>query len=175
MVLFMHARCEHSFMNISSLYLRKHRFSFIDGLASVLDTPRITDNYRTAESADIADGRALAADFLITDDQQPPERIPAHPRETMEVIHNIHSGPLPRPQDFEAYNRILPGAADRILTMAETQGAHRQLLERRALTADMIQQATGTILGYLAFFVSMIAAFILLYLDKPIEGLVALV
>jgi hypothetical protein len=53
-------------MNIPSLYLRKHQFSFLDGLASVLDTPPITDKYRVAPTPEIADGRALAADFLIT-------------------------------------------------------------------------------------------------------------
>jgi uncharacterized membrane protein len=93
----------------------------------------------------------------------------------MEVIQNIYSGPLPRPQDFAAYNQILPGAADRILTLAETQAAHRQLLELRAVTADMIQAATGTVLGYLAFFFTMGGGIFLLTLDKPIEGLVALV
>lgn len=31
------------------------------------------------------------------------------------------SGPLPRPEDFEKYNQIEPGAADRILSMAEKE------------------------------------------------------
>jgi hypothetical protein len=35
-----------------------------------------------------------------------------------------YQGPLPRPEDFAAYERVLRGAADRILKMAENQAAH---------------------------------------------------
>ena len=45
------------------------------------------------------------------------------------------SGPLPHPEDLAKYEQVLPGAADRIISMAEQQAAHRQaegcyLLER---------------------------------------------
>lgn len=46
------------------------------------------------------------------------------------------SGPMPHPDDLDAYERILPGAADRILTMAEKQTAHRQRLEEIAVTGN---------------------------------------
>ncbi|HDR9185560.1 TPA: DUF2335 domain-containing protein [Burkholderia vietnamiensis] len=36
------------------------------------------------------------------------------------------------------YERLLPGAADRILTMAERQAEHRQALETASLTSDSI-------------------------------------
>ena len=35
------------------------------------------------------------------------------------------AGPLPPPQLFEGYERVCPGAADRILTMAELQTRSR--------------------------------------------------
>lgn len=37
-----------------------------------------------------------------------------------------YSGPLPHPADLEEYERILPGAADRILSMAEKEQALRE-------------------------------------------------
>ena len=37
-----------------------------------------------------------------------------------------YSGPLPTPSMLAGYNDVLPGAADRIMTMAEKQAAHRQ-------------------------------------------------
>ena len=37
-----------------------------------------------------------------------------------------YSGPLPLPSHFEHYDRILPGAADRILKMGELEQAARQ-------------------------------------------------
>jgi len=33
----------------------------------------------------------------------------------------LHSGPLPDPADFQAYEDTCPGAADRILAMAENE------------------------------------------------------
>ena len=42
------------------------------------------------------------------------------------VAQHIHySGPLPPSKEFENYNRVLPGAAERILVMAEKQQAER--------------------------------------------------
>ena len=37
-------------------------------------------------------------------------------------------GPIPPPNVLEAYERLVPGAAERILKMAENQAAHRQIV-----------------------------------------------
>jgi hypothetical protein len=37
------------------------------------------------------------------------------------VIGSYHSDPIPHPSTFQHYDEILPGAADRILTMAEKE------------------------------------------------------
>jgi uncharacterized membrane protein len=79
----------------------------------------------------------------------------------------IHHGPMPSPQDFAAYERALPGAADRILKMAETQATHRQGLERFAVRGDYYKAMMGTVLGYIAFAGSMFGAIYLLFHDKP--------
>jgi len=52
--------------------------------------------------------------------------------------HHLESyqGPLPHPQHFQKYDEILPGAADRILSMAESQARHRQTIERREQILD---------------------------------------
>jgi hypothetical protein len=64
-----------------------------------------------------------------------------------------------------------PGAADRILKMAETQATHRQDLERFAVRGDYFKSMMGTILGYIAFGGAMFGAVYLLLHDKPIESL----
>jgi len=49
------------------------------------------------------------------------------------VIHQEmtrHSGLLPAPETFSAYDKVLPGAAERILTMAEKAQSHRHEMER---------------------------------------------
>lgn len=43
-----------------------------------------------------------------------------------------HQGPLPAADEFRNYEEVLPGAADRILAMAEQQGAHRREMEALA-------------------------------------------
>jgi uncharacterized membrane protein len=91
------------------------------------------------------------------------------------IQHSLHQGPLPRPDDFAAYERVLPGAADRILKMAEKQAGHRQILERRSVSGDLVKAMMGTVLAYIAFGGSMYGAVYLLLHDKPVESLAALV
>lgn len=43
----------------------------------------------------------------------------------------VHKGPLPDPYTFEQYDKVVPGAADRILTKFEQQVDHRLDMERR--------------------------------------------
>ena len=51
--------------------------------------------------------------------------------EIMKTSFSIErSGPLPSPEDFERYEKILPGAAERILSMAEHQQQHRFEIEK---------------------------------------------
>jgi len=40
-----------------------------------------------------------------------------------------YSGPIPHPNDLARYEEILPGAAERIMKMAELQAEHRRALE----------------------------------------------
>ena len=47
------------------------------------------------------------------------------------------AGPLPPPQILEGYERACPGSAKRIIELTEIQGAHRRLLEERALEAQL--------------------------------------
>lgn len=42
-----------------------------------------------------------------------------------------YSGPLPPPAHFEKYDGILPGAAERILAMAENEQKHRHQLNHK--------------------------------------------
>lgn len=72
------------------------------------------------------------------------------------------SGPLPRPQDLAKYNETLPGAAERILVMAEKEQAHRHEMDKEearqtdyALKSDVStirrgQTFTFILIGFLA-------------------------
>lgn len=45
----------------------------------------------------------------------------------------VHLGPLPHPEIMKGYDMVVPGAAERILKMAETQSEHRQSIEKEVI------------------------------------------
>ncbi len=57
------------------------------------------------------------------------------------------SGPLPSPEDFERYEKVLPGSMDRVLTIMEKQADHRMEAEKRELEARLRQTARGQVIG----------------------------
>jgi uncharacterized membrane protein len=99
-------------------------------------------------------------------------------QELRALVHQRHvqsfAGPIPPPKILEEYNRILPGAADRILAMAEKQAAHRQFLEQTVIKSDKWRSYLGL---FLAFFVAVIFGVGGIYLilkDHSADGLVAM-
>lgn len=76
---------------------------------------------------------------------------PEERRELVRVAAQVRfsAGPLPPPEALERYNQILPGAADRIIKMAESQHDHRQELEKTAVKANVAAQKTGLWLGFI--------------------------
>ena len=58
------------------------------------------------------------------------EMIPAAMMEFMSVQQSFHSGPLPSPENFAKYNKGVPDAAERILSMAERNQRERERHQR---------------------------------------------
>jgi uncharacterized membrane protein len=86
----------------------------------------------------------------------------------------FYSAPIPPASEFEKYESVLPGSADRILKMAEKQGSHRRSIETVVITFDSLK-SLGGLIG--ALIIVVIAMFIGLYLimhDKPIAGFAAM-
>jgi uncharacterized membrane protein len=54
-----------------------------------------------------------------------------------EIIGVQFGGPLPPPQILEAYERACPGAAHRIIELAEAQSEHRRRMEDKALEGQI--------------------------------------
>lgn len=71
------------------------------------------------------------------------------------------SGPLPAPEDLEKYDRIVPGAAERILKMAEKEMEHRHSNEN-SLTKGIVWTTALSIV--FAFFVAIALAVLSFYL-----------
>jgi uncharacterized membrane protein len=69
---------------------------------------------------------------------QKPAAPAAEHKVTVEQRHiKTHSGPIPDPATLAEYDALLPGAAERILRMAERQQASRLDNEQRQLEADI--------------------------------------
>jgi uncharacterized membrane protein len=85
-----------------------------------------------------------------------------------------YSGPLPPPEALDRYNQILPGAAERIITMAESQHSHRQGLEKHVIMSNVAAQKLGTILGFIVAMTVVLGGMWLVHDGKSVAGLASI-
>lgn len=57
--------------------------------------------------------------------------------EEVTEIRSLFTGPIPPPDLLRAYENILPGLADRVVSMAEKEGDHRRRQETKGLDAEI--------------------------------------
>ena len=72
----------------------------------------------------------------------------AHVQMTQLEYSSLRSGPLPEAQQLEHYERIEPGAANRILTLVENQSAHRQAMEKEVVSSNSRDSLLGIISAF---------------------------
>ena len=65
-------------------------------------------------------------------------------------------GILPAPEILAKYENILPGAAERILKLAENQSAHRQYIEKEIIKTNSRDSLLGLIFGFLICLITII-------------------
>ena len=85
------------------------------------------------------------------------------------------SGPLPHPQVLDQYDKIVPGSAEKIISLWEIQIQHRQELEKKAITSDIRQAYFGAILGFTIAMSAIGAGTFLAYIGRPTEGIAAII
>jgi uncharacterized membrane protein len=84
------------------------------------------------------------------------------------------SGPLPPPEVLEKYNQVLPGAAERILAMAEQQSRHRQTIETKVIDSNVFVQKLGPILGFIIAMTAVVGGIVLILKGKDGYGLASI-
>lgn len=93
----------------------------------------------------------------------------------MTVLQQSYSGPLPPPAALEKYDQVLPGSAERILSMAESQHRHRQNLELNVVNSNISAQRLGVILGFVIAMTTILGGIYLVATGKPASGLAAII
>lgn len=77
---------------------------------------------------------------------------------------------IPSPADLAGYESVLPGAAERLIAMAERQSASRQELMKIELTGGLRIRARGQAMAFILALGAIIAGFILIFSGKSSEG-----
>lgn len=80
------------------------------------------------------------------------------------------SGPIAHPRHLREYENILPGSAERIIAMAESNLDHRQRMQDKAIQADIDDTRSGRNLGFAAFCLLIVCAMICVALGEIVAA-----
>lgn len=86
------------------------------------------------------------------------------------AVEQRFSGPIPHPDILAHYNNIVPGAAERIIQMAESEKEHRHHIEKSALQADISEARLGQIFAFLIGITAIIAGAYTAVAGEPLAG-----
>ena len=84
-----------------------------------------------------------------------------------------HAGPLPHPAVLEAYDRIVPGGAERIFKQFEAQSAHRQAMEMTVIRSNSFVEVFGSVSAFVLGMVGIAGGLYLVMQGRSVEGLSA--
>jgi uncharacterized membrane protein len=95
-------------------------------------------------------------------------------QEVTRVIHEVvasFQGPLPPPSILRGYDDIIPGAAERIIAMAEREQAHRHSWEQQTLSAERWYSMVGLLAGWTTAMALASGAVVAAIFDQPGIGI----
>lgn len=112
-------------------------------------------------------------DLLVQEMERRMEEMSGGERE--QVIQTIthqqeFSGPLPPPPILQDYERIQPGFANRIVSMAEVQQSHRHNLEKKSVDAAIGVEARGQHYALAVSILIILGSLFLIANGKEISG-----
>jgi len=82
----------------------------------------------------------------------------------------VRSGPLPDPEILAGYEKVMPGAAERIFKMAETEQHERHLMAYREHRVKSVATLLGQILAFLMGMTGIVGGVYLVARDKSLAG-----
>ena len=93
---------------------------------------------------------------------------------TTRSVSASFEGPLPPPTVLADYDKVFQGCAERIVAMAESQSAHRQELEKTVVSGNVAAERRGQNYAFILGSLAITSGVVLIYLDKNVEGLTAI-
>ena len=109
------------------------------------------------------------------DDDLIPQELQSLPDETpTDFFESPYLALIPPPHVLEAYEKIVPGAAARILDRIERESDHRHWMERAKRDADIRAQARGQWFGFIIAMLGMGGCFGLIWIGQSWFGLAVL-
>ncbi len=88
---------------------------------------------------------------------------------------SVYQCAIPDPAIVEGYERVHPGAADRILSMAEKEQANDHRIARSECRRQTVAQVMGMVFGFTLCLSSLGAGVYLIIHDKSAQGLTAMI
>lgn len=88
--------------------------------------------------------------------------------QTVEMVS--YSGPIPSPDLFLGFEQALPGLADRVMTLSESQSKHRQKIESWVVLFQMSKSIIGLFFALLIVLGGIGTSAFLIIKGKPISG-----
>ena len=84
----------------------------------------------------------------------------------------MYIGPLPTSKEFGSYEQALPGAAHRILTMAEQEAEHRRKNEEKIVQQSVKKSGRGQVFAFILALVSLGLVFFSIFKGEPLGTIV---
>jgi uncharacterized membrane protein len=96
--------------------------------------------------------------------------------ENVQIIQQLRhfSGPLPSPDNLLNYDKVTPGAANRIIEMAEKNQEHRLYINRVLAESDVKKSLRGQIFGFAIAAIAFTVATICAFLDQKEIGIASI-
>ena len=91
----------------------------------------------------------------------------------LQAVHTemaTYSGPIPPANQLSQYEQVLPGAADRIITMAEKQSQHRQEIEKVSIRTNARNSTLGVWFGFILGILTIAGGVFLAYNGRELSG-----
>jgi uncharacterized membrane protein len=91
------------------------------------------------------------------------------------VVSYSWMAPLPPPRVLAGYNDVVPGSAERIIALTESQVRHRQELERDMVLSGNKIERRGQVIGASLAVLALVLGFVLILLDHSGYGFAVIV